>query len=76
MSTDGYKGIMELDLTGVDPKQHKIIIEQHKKDIENYKKEQSKLNPILRYDNSVGKALQSIEFQNKLKSRRFFKIDE
>ena len=30
---DGHKGVMPLDLSGVEPKYHKIMIAQHKKDI-------------------------------------------
>ena len=39
----GYKGIMDLDLTHIDPKYHAEMIALHKKDIKEYKKEQSKL---------------------------------
>ena len=34
---DGYKGVMELDLTNIDPKYHKLYIDQHYKDIKDYK---------------------------------------
>ena len=43
----GYKGIMDLDLTNVEPKLHKIMIEQHQEDIKLYKIEQSKSIPKL-----------------------------
>ena len=33
----GYKGIMPLDLTHVDPKYHKVLINQHSADISDYK---------------------------------------
>lgn len=49
----GYNGIMPLDLTHIDPKYHREMIELHKKDIDNYKEEQEKLPPRLRYENSV-----------------------
>ena len=75
MIIKGYKGVMDLDLTFVDPFFHKIMIEQHKKDIVNYKSEQLKLRPEQRYENSIGKALDSIKYHNKLMSRRFYKID-
>ena len=49
----GYKGIMDLDLTNVEPKLHKIMIEQHQEDIKLYKIEQSKLKPSLTYENTI-----------------------
>ena len=52
---EGYKGIMDLDLTDVDPKYKKIMTAQHLKDIANYKGEQAQLKPHLRYENTIGK---------------------
>ena len=52
---EGYKGIMDLDLTDVDPKYKKIMAAQHLKDIDNYKGEQAQLKPHLRYENTIGK---------------------
>lgn len=49
----GYKGIMDLDLTNVEPKLHEIMIEQHQEDIKLYKIEQSKLKPSLTYENTI-----------------------
>ena len=67
----GYKGIMDLDLTYVDSKFHKSLIEQHYKDIELYKIEQSKLKDELKYDNGVGLALRKMENENKIIAKRF-----
>tara|TARA_R110002020_G_scaffold107766_1_gene250136 strand:+ start:19 stop:306 length:288 start_codon:yes stop_codon:yes gene_type:complete len=50
---DGYKGIMELDLTNIPEYLKKDTVEQHMKDIDNYKAEQYKLKPHLRYENTV-----------------------
>lgn len=50
---EGYKGIMELDLTNIPEHLKKETIEQHTKDIDNYKAEQYKLKPHLRYENTV-----------------------
>ena len=52
---EGYKGIMPLDLTLVDKKIHKSLIDQHLKDIEDYKIEQSKLKPEMRFENTIEK---------------------
>ena len=68
----GYKGIMDLDLTNVDPIYHKMIIKQHYKDIDSYKLEQAKLEPSKRYDNTVGLAKEKIKYYNKMASNRFF----
>lgn len=53
---DGYKGVMSLDLSGVEPKYHKIMIAQHKEDINEYNKYQSELPLRLRYENTTKKA--------------------
>ncbi len=50
---DGYKGIMELDLTNIDPKYHKSYITQHYKDIKDYKIYQSTLETHLQYENTI-----------------------
>jgi hypothetical protein len=49
----GYKGIMELDLTDVREDLKKELIKQHQKDIYEYKTEQYKLEPRLRYENTI-----------------------
>jgi hypothetical protein len=50
---EGYKGIMELDLTDIPESLKKLTVEQHTKDIDRYKAEQYKLKPHLRYENTV-----------------------
>ncbi len=50
---EGYKGIMDLDLTYVEEKLKKQLTEQHMKDIANYKEEQYNLEPRLRYENTI-----------------------
>lgn len=49
----GYKGVMELDLTIVDPKYHKDVITQHHKDIDDYKCREKTLKPNMRYENTI-----------------------
>ena len=68
---NGYKGVMDLDLTYVDNQFHKFLIQQHYKDIELYKIEQSKLKDELKYDNGVGLALKKMENENKIIAERF-----
>jgi len=50
---EGYKGIMDLDLTHVQEELKKQMVDQHMKDIDDYKAEQAKLSPRLRYENTI-----------------------
>ena len=71
MIVKGYKGIMDLDLSLVDPKFHKVAVRQHQEDIKEYKLEQEKLPEKLRYENAMLKALNVIELhRNALKQTR------
>ena len=72
---NGYKGIMALDLSAVDPKFHKELIQLHQADIREYKLDQAKRKPKDRYDNSVGRALKNIKHDNMLRIKRM-KINE
>ena len=67
---NGYKGVIDLDLTNVDPRLHKELIKQHYQDIENYKIEQAKLPEKLRYENTIGEAYQKMETENKIIAKR------
>lgn len=58
---EGYKGIMPLDLSRIDPKYHKIMIAQHKTDIKEYIKYQAELPNQLRYENTTEKALNLLQ---------------
>jgi len=49
----GYNGVMDLDLTNVDSLIHDQLIIDHYRDIELYKREQSKLKPEQRYENTI-----------------------
>ncbi len=60
----GYKGVIDLDLSNVEPKLHQIMIDQHKEDIELYKLEQSKLKPSLRYENTIERVNKMHKFEN------------
>ena len=53
---EGYKGVMPLDLTDVDPKYHKIMIAQHEEDIKEYNRYQQSLPSRLQYENTTEKA--------------------
>ena len=77
MIIKGYKGIIDLDLTYVDPIYHELLIKQHKKDIENYKKYQKKLEPEMRYENTIGKIIRDREYYDNLRDMKAQKnLDE
>ena len=67
----GYKGVMDLDLTNIDPKLHKILINQHYNDIDEYKKYQSTIKDEQRYDNTIGLALSKLDYENTVRSKRY-----
>jgi len=66
----GYKGIMELDLSGVHPSHHRELIKQHKQDIENYRQYQESLEPELRYENTIHKILTDKAFYDKIRDAK------
>ncbi len=72
----GYKGVMDLDLTNVNPSFHKSLIQQHMKDIDEYRKEQASLKEESRYDNTIGTALRKMEYYNRITAKRFFNPDK
>ena len=59
---EGYKGIMELDLTNIPENLKKVAVEQHTKDIDNYKAEQAMLPVKLRYENTIMRIQKLHEF--------------
>lgn len=73
---NGYKGIMDLDLSSIDPKFHKELIDLHQADIKEYKLDQAKRKVKDRYDNSVGRILKNIEHENMLRTKRMKKAEE
>ena len=77
MIIKGYKGVIDLDLTHVEQIYHELLIKQHNKDIENYKKYQEKLEPEMRYENTIGKIITDKEYYDKLRDRKIqLKLDE
>jgi len=67
---DGYKGIMELDLTDIPENLKKQTVEQHMKDIDKYKIEQNKLKPCLRYENTVENIQKKEEKEKKIQEQQ------
>jgi len=74
---EGYKGIMELDLTNIPENLKKVAVEQHTKDIDNYKAEQAMLPLKLRYENTIMRIQKLHEFdQYKQKQHLEKQIEE
>jgi len=71
----GYYGIMDLDVTNIDPKFRADAIRQHYEDIKNYKYEQSNLKPALRYENTIGRVKNIHELDAKFEKKRKEKHD-
>ena len=65
MLIPGYKGVMDLDLTIVDPKYHKDVVTQHNKDIDEYKSREKTLKPNMRYENTILK-IQTIQQRHRI----------
>lgn len=57
----GYKDIRSIDLTYVDPKYHKNIIDQHRAIISEYKRHQGDLKPEIQYDITNRDVLKTLE---------------
>ena len=71
----GYYGIMDLDVTNIDPQFRADAIRQHYEDIKNYKYEQSNLKPHLRYENTIGRIQKMHEIDAKFAKKRKEKHD-
>ena len=67
---NGYKGIMDLDLTNIPKHYHKEMIKLHNKDIETYKKEQLLLPEKQRFENTIERAYKLIEIDKKALQKR------
>lgn len=73
---DGYKGIMDLDLTNVSPIYHKIIIEDHYNDIKLYKIYQNELKPCARYENTIERIQKSQQRTQEIINEQLNKIKQ
>ena len=76
MIVKGYNGVMDLDLSSIDPKFHKEVIQQHYADIEEYKADQKKRPPRLRYENAMVKSFNVLEIERKAIEKRRQKEQE
>ena len=65
LTVKGYQGIMDLDLSSIDPKFHKEVVAQHIKDIAEYKREQSERPPKLRYEHAIVNAYKILDLDRK-----------
>jgi len=60
---EGHKGVMPLDLSGIEPKYHKIMIKQHDADIKEYNRYQNSLPSRLRYENTNARIMKSLNLE-------------
>lgn len=65
----GYQGIMDLDLSSIDPKFHKEMIDLHSQDISDYKIEQQERPSKLRYENAIVRAYKTIRNEKRLNEK-------
>lgn len=70
MIIKGYKGVMDLDLSQIDPREHQHLIGQHKKDISDYKEYQSRLSIENRYENTIGKVLENWKTYDEIQEKK------
>lgn len=70
----GYKGIMDLDLSGIPKEYHYDVINQHYKDIKEYKVYQSGLKKEHRYENSVQRIQVKLKEHSEIEKKR--KLEE
>ncbi len=66
----GYKGIMDLDLTNVDPQYHDILIKQHLQDIDRYKAYQDSLEDEMKYENTIEKIMANKKHYDAIRDRK------
>ena len=66
---NGYHGIMDLDLSSVDPKFHKEMIRLHSQDIRDYKIEHRLRPSNLRYENTIVRAYKTIRNDKRLNEK-------
>ena len=65
----GYQGIMDLDLSSIDPKFHKEMIDLHSQDIRDYKIEQQERPSKLRYENAIVRAYKTLRNDKRLNEK-------
>jgi hypothetical protein len=66
----GYNGIMDLDLTHIDEREHGEMIKIHSMDIENYKKEQNMRPVNLRYENVIRHVITKLDTERDILSKK------
>lgn len=66
----GYNGIMDLDLSRIDPKHRRQAIQQHERDIALYCAEQELLKPEHRYENTIIRVQKQLEYEKRIQLQR------
>ena len=70
LTVAGYHGIMDLDLSVIDPIHRPQAIHQHKNDIALYCLEQSRLKPEHRYENTIIRINKQQEYAKQMQLKR------
>ena len=70
LTVAGYHGIMDLDLSVIDPIHRPQAIHQHKNDIALYCLEQSRLKPEHRYENTIIRVNKQQEYAKQMQLNR------
>ena len=72
----GYKGVMDLDLSTIDPKFHNEVRKQHLAEIKEYKAYQRSLPSRLRYENTTVRALKTLKLDRDAARREALKREK
>lgn len=67
---EGYKGVMDLDLSLVSENFKSVAVKQHYKDIEDYKKYQASLKPKNRYENTIERINKLHQYESNMQLKR------
>ena len=67
---EGYKGVMDLDLSLVSDNFKSVAVKQHYKDIEDYKKYQASLKPKNRYENTIERINKLHQYESNMQLKR------
>ena len=70
LTVAGYHGIMDLDLSVIDPIHRPQAIHQHKNDIALYCLEQERLKPEHRYENTIIRINKQHEYARQIQLQR------
>lgn len=68
----GYKGILDLDLSQINPVFHNELIKQHYNDIESYKDYQKSLPDEMKYENTIEKIIKNKIYCDSIRDEKIY----